>query len=212
MAHQGRVIILLVHGLCMYVIYYFVSFYVIICLWISIERGGGSEVSQPAPHSRTCCHGDRLRSMELVSGQHGSRRAQRQARRLRGRSARVGGTQTSARAKRAAGCAVARQPRRFHGALEADTRTHFVLYQFSLNIDMCVCVCVCVCVCACFFLRLRLKHTHTHTHTHTHRTLLRRPLHRLCDGHANTLVLIFNDQGHVFGGFSGSAPWQSTGG
>ncbi len=29
--------------------------------------------------------------------------------------------------------------------------------------------------------------------------------HRQCDGHAHTLVLIFNDQGHVFGAHSGSA-------
>jgi hypothetical protein len=34
--------------------------------------------------------------------------------------------------------------------------------------------------------------------------------HRFCDGHANTLVLIFNDKGNIFGGFSGSAQWQST--
>jgi len=36
--------------------------------------------------------------------------------------------------------------------------------------------------------------------------------HRQCDGHAHTLVLIFNDQGHVFGAHSGSAHWQSTSG
>jgi hypothetical protein len=35
--------------------------------------------------------------------------------------------------------------------------------------------------------------------------------HELCDGHAHTLVAIVNDHGHVFGGYSGSAPWRSTG-